>query len=146
MFRYPDFFKVGISESGNHDNREYEDDWGERYQGLETRKTDGTDSYTAEANQTFAKNLKGHLLLAHGTLDNNVPPYNTLLVADALIKANKDFDLLLFPNSGHGYNAGQYMQRRRWDYFVRYLMGAEPPKEYEMGTQGGGRGGGRGGQ
>ena len=90
MFRYPDFFKVGISESGNHDNREYEDDWGERYQGLETRNADGTDSYDAEANQTFAKNLKGHLLLAHGTMDNNVPPYNTLLVVDALIKANKD--------------------------------------------------------
>ena len=144
MFRYPDFFKVGISESGNHDNREYEDDWGERYQGLATRNADGTDSYTAEANQTFAKNLKGHLLLAHGTMDNNVPPYNTLLVADALIKANKDFDLLLLPNNPHGYTAGSYMQRRRWDYFVRYLMGAEPPKEYEMGTQGGGRGG-RGG-
>jgi len=145
MFRYPDFFKVGISESGNHDNREYEDDWGERYQGLETRNADGTDSYTAEANESFAKNLKGHLLLAHGTMDNNVPPYNTLLVADALIKANKDFDLLLLPNNAHGYTAGQYMQRRRWDYFVRYLLGAEPPKEYEMGTQGGGRGG-RGGR
>jgi dipeptidyl aminopeptidase/acylaminoacyl peptidase len=147
MFRYPDFFKVGISESGNHDNREYEDDWGERYQGLEARNPDGTDSYTAEANQTLARNLKGHLLLAHGTIDNNVPPYNTLLVVDALIKANKDFDLLLLPNNQHGYTAGQYMQRRRWDYFVRYLMGAEPPKEYEMGTQGrgSGRGGGRGG-
>lgn len=144
MFRYPDFFKVGISESGNHDNREYEDDWGERYQGLETRNPDGTDNYTAEANETFAKNLKGHLLLAHGTMDNNVPPYNTLLVVDQLIKANKDFDLLLLPNNQHGYTAGQYMQRRRWDYFVRYLMGAEPPKEYRMGMQGGGRGGQRG--
>ena len=145
MFRYPDFFKVGISESGNHDNREYEDDWGERYQGLETRNPDGSDSYTAEANESFAKNLKGHLLLAHGTMDNNVPPYNTLLVVDALIKANKDFDLLLLPNNQHGYTAGQYMQRRRWDYFVRYLLGAEPPKEYEMGSRGGGRGG-RGGE
>ena len=145
MFHYPDFFKVGISESGNHDNREYEDDWGERYQGLETRNADGTDSYTTEANQTWAKNLKGHLLLAHGTMDNNVPPYNTLLVADALIKANKDFDLLMLPNNGHGFTAGRYMQRRRWDYFVRYLMGGEPPKEFEMGAQGGGRGG-RGGR
>jgi dipeptidyl aminopeptidase/acylaminoacyl peptidase len=74
MFRYPDFFKVGIAESGNHDQRVYEDDWGERYQGLLVRNADGTDNYEAEANQNVAKNLKGHLLLAHGLLDNNVPP------------------------------------------------------------------------
>ena len=133
MFRYPDFFKVGIAESGNHDQRQYEDDWGERYQGLLTKGADGVDSYEQEANQSMAKNLKGHLLLAHGTMDNNVPPYNTLLVADALIKANKDFDLLMLPNQPHGYgNMSNYMMRRRWDYFVRYLMGAEPPKEYEI--------------
>ena len=97
MFRYPDFFKVGIAESGNHDQRNYEDDWGERYQGLLVKNGDGTDNYEVEANQTVAKNLKGKLLLAHGTMDNNVPPYNTLLVVDALIKANKDFDLLMLP-------------------------------------------------
>src|SRR5882724_3766545 len=128
MFRYPDFFKVGISESGNHDNREYEDDWGERYQGL----LSGT-NYDDQANQSLAKNLKGHLLLAHGTMDDNVPPNNTLLVVDALIKANKDFDLLMLPNQRHGYgSAGNYMTRRRWDYFVRYLLGAEPPSNYQM--------------
>ena len=133
MFRYPDFFKVGISESGNHDNREYEDDWGERYQGLLVKNADGTGNYDDQANQHLAKNLKGHLLLAHGTLDDNVPPYNTLLVVDELIKANKDFDLLLLPNQHHGYgSATLYMTRRRWDYFVRYLLGAEPPHEYEL--------------
>ena len=133
MFRYPDFFKVGISESGNHDNREYEDDWGERYQGLLAKNADGTTNYDDQANQNWAKNLKGHLLLAHGTLDDNVPPYNTLLVVDALIKANKDFDLLLLPNQRHGYGGETlYMTRRRWDYFVRYLLGAEPPREYEL--------------
>jgi dipeptidyl aminopeptidase/acylaminoacyl peptidase len=133
MFRYPDFFKVGIAESGNHDNREYEDDWGERYQGLLVKKSDGTTNYDDQANENIAKNLKGHLLLAHGTMDDNVPPYNTLLVVDALIKANKDFDLLLLPNQHHGYAAeSSYMMRRRWDYFVRYLLGAEPPHEYEM--------------
>ena len=133
MFRYPDFFKVGISESGNHDNRVYEDDWGERYQGLLTKEANGKTNYDDQANQSLAKNLKGHLLLAHGTLDDNVPPYNTLLVVDALIKANKDFDLLLLPNQRHGYGtASNYMTRRRWDYFVRYLMGAEPPKNYEL--------------
>ena len=133
MFRYPDFFKVGISESGNHDNREYEDDWGERYQGLLVRKRDGTTNYDDQANQSIAKNLKGHLLLAHGTMDDNVPPYNTLLVVDALIKANKDFDLLMLPNQRHGYGAASnYMTRRRWDYFVRYLLGAEVPPNYQL--------------
>ncbi|HUE20733.1 MAG TPA: DPP IV N-terminal domain-containing protein [Bryobacteraceae bacterium] len=133
MFRYPDFFKVGISEAGNHDNREYEDDWGERYQGLLSKAGSGT-NYDDQANQNLAKNLKGHLLLAHGTMDDNVPPYNTLLVVNELIKANKDFDLLLLPNRHHGFGNEPYMVRRRWDYFVRYLMGAEPPKEYELRT------------
>jgi dipeptidyl aminopeptidase/acylaminoacyl peptidase len=131
MFRYPDFFKVGISEAGNHDNREYEDDWGERYQGLLQKSTHGT-NYDDQANQNLAKNLKGHLLLAHGTMDDNVPPYNTLLVVNELIKANKDFDLLMLPNRHHGFGSEPYMVRRRWDYFVRYLMGAEPPKEYQL--------------
>lgn len=135
MFRYPDFFKVGIAESGNHDNRNYEDDWGERYHGLLV-KNGATDNYTAEANQTYAKNLKGKLLLAHGTMDDNVPPDNTLLVVDALIKAGKDFDLLMIPNAAHGYGAaGNYMMRRRWDYFVTNLMGGTPPKEYQIGGQ-----------
>ena len=133
MFRYPDFFKVGISESGNHDQRAYEDDWGERYQGLLVKDGKGSDNYEAEANQSVAKNLKGKLLLAHGLMDDNVPPYNTLLVVDALIKANKDFDLLLFPYQPHGYGAdGPYMMRRRWDYFVKHLLGVDPPKEYKM--------------
>jgi dienelactone hydrolase/WD40 repeat protein len=131
MFRYPDFFKVGISESGNHDNRVYEDDWAEKWMPLLTE--DSKAAYEDAANQNLAKNLKGHLLLAHGTLDNNVPPNNTLLVVDALIKANKDFDLLMLPNQRHGYgDAGNYMTRRRWDYFVRYLLDAVPPKEYEL--------------
>jgi len=135
MFRYPDFFKVGISESGNHDNREYEDDWGERYGGLEVR-TAGKSNYDDWANQNMAKNLKGKLLLAHGTMDNNVPPDNTLLVVDALIKANKDFDLLMLPNQAHGYaNESNYMTRRRWDYFIKNLLGDVPPKEYELGPK-----------
>jgi dipeptidyl-peptidase 4 len=133
MFHYPDFFKVGIAESGNHDERDYEDDWAEKWAGVEIKNADGTTNYDSQANQNYAKNLKGHLLLAHGTMDDNVPPNNTLLVVDALIKANKDFDLLLIPNVPHGYGpASQYMTRRRWDYFVRYLAGALPPNEYEM--------------
>ena len=134
MFRYPDFFKVGIAESGNHDQRVYEDDWGERYQGLLV-KSEGTapDSYDVEANQTMAKNLKGKLLLMHGMMDNNVPPQNTYLVMEALIKANKDFDLILLPTQPHGYGVdGPYVMRRRWDYFVKNLLGLEPPKEFKM--------------
>ncbi|MHB0949260.1 MAG: S9 family peptidase [Gemmatimonadaceae bacterium] len=134
MFLQPDFFKVGISESGNHDNRHYEDDWGERYQGLLVRRADGTDNYQDEATPTYAKHLKGKLLLAHGTLDDNVPPNNTLLVVEALIKANKDFDLLMLPNQAHGYGSmSYYMMRRRWDYFLKNLAGVEPPKEFQLG-------------
>ena len=143
MFRFPDFYKVGISESGNHDNRNYEDDWGERYIGLMTgpdgKHTTAVDdskeksNYTDQANQNFAKNLKGKLLLAHGNMDDNVPPYNTYLIVEALHKANKDYDLIIFPNARHGYGPdSSYMMRRRWDYFVKNLMGAEPPKEYKL--------------
>ena len=133
MFHYPDFFKVGIAESGNHDERDYEDDWAEKWAGVEVKNADGTSNYDSQANQNFAKNLKGHLLLAHGSMDDNVPPNNTMLVVDALIKANKDFDLLIIPNVAHGYAAATpYMTRRRWDYFVRYLAGAVPPTEYEL--------------
>ncbi|MDQ2925148.1 MAG: S9 family peptidase [Acidobacteriota bacterium] len=131
LFHFPDFFKVGIAESGNHDNRDYEDDWDERWAGLEKIGPDGKSNYDAQANQNYARNLKGHLLLAHGTMDDNVPPNNTLLVVDALIKANKDFDLIMIPNAHHGYaEASQYMMRRRWDYFVRYLAGNVPPLNY----------------
>jgi dipeptidyl aminopeptidase/acylaminoacyl peptidase len=133
MFQYPDFFKVGISESGNHDNRNYEDDWGERFQGL-LKKTATGDNYDSQANQLMASRLKGKLLLAHGAMDSNVPPYNTYLVVDALVKANKDFDLIVFPHQRHGFGVdGNYMTRRRWDYFVEHLMGARPPHEYQIG-------------
>ena len=133
MFKYPDFFKVGISESGNHDNRNYEDDWGERYIGLEVVGEDGRSNYEQQANQTFAKQLKGKLFLIHGGMDDNVPPYNSYLVADALIKSNKDFYFLLLPNARHGYGVDSYyVMRRRWDYFIQHLMGGVPPKEYKI--------------
>ena len=131
MFRYPDFFKVGVSQAGNHDNRVYEDDWAEKWQGLLEKKPDGTTNYDNQANQLVAHQLKGKLLLAHGSMDSNVPYYSTLLVVDALIKANKDFDLIIFPNRGHGFGNEPYMIRRRWDYFVKHLLGAEPPG-YEL--------------
>jgi len=130
LLRYPDFFKVGIAESGNHDNRAYEDDWAEKWQGLLAGDR-ARASYTEAANQTLASRLTGKLLLAHGGLDDNVPIVNTYLLVDALVKANKDFDLVVFPNAGHGYGVDRnYMMRKRWDYFVRWLHGVEPPKEY----------------
>ena len=135
ILRYPDFYKVAVSQAGNHDNRNYEDDWGEKWQGLLETYPDGTTNYDNQANQLLAGNLKGKLLLAHGTMDTNVPLYNTLLVADALIAADKDFDLIMMPNRGHGFGNEPYMMRRRWDYFVRHLLGTEPP-EYSIGGRG----------
>ncbi|HEX5285109.1 MAG TPA: DPP IV N-terminal domain-containing protein [Bryocella sp.] len=133
MFHYPDFFKVGWAESGNHDNRDYEDDWDEKYAGLEIIGPNGDDNYEAQANQNYAGKLKGHLMLVHGTMDDNVPPTNTLMVVQALMNANKSFDMLMVPNAHHGYGEqSQYIMRRRWDYFVRYLAGGTPPENYQV--------------
>ena len=144
LLRYSDFYDVAVSSSGNHDNRNYEADWGEKWHGLlETLNIDFKDNsseydvkktnYDIQANQLFVENLKGKLLIAHGMLDDNVPPSNTMLVVDELIKANKDFDLILFPNKRHGYgDMSNYMMRRKWDYFVKHLKGLEPPKGFSF--------------
>jgi dipeptidyl aminopeptidase/acylaminoacyl peptidase len=136
VFAYPEFYDVAVSGAGNHDNRNYEADWAEKWQGLLVKNTiegkeDGTTNYDNQANQLIAQNLKGKLLITHGSMDDNVPPSNTLLVVEALIKANKDFDLIIFPNKRHGYgDMTNYMTRRRWDYFVKHLKGVDPPKEF----------------
>jgi len=135
ILTYPDFYKVAVSSAGNHDNRNYADPWGEKWQGLVKKNKDGTTNYDNQANQLIVDGLKGKLLLAHGTLDDNVPPFNTLIVVNALIKANKDFDLLMLPNRRHGFSREPYMMRKRWDYFVTHLMGKTPPKEFEFGKQ-----------
>jgi len=135
MLKYPEFYKVAVSGAGNHDNRNYADPWGEKWQGLVKENADGTTSYDNQANQLIVDGLKGKLLLAHGTLDDNVPPFNTLIVVNALIKANKDFDLLMLPNRRHGFAREPYMMRKRWDYFVTHLMGKKPPKEFKFGEQ-----------
>ena len=133
MFRYPEIYKVGIAESGNHDNLSYEDDWGERYHGLLEAKGEGKTNYSGQDNASIAGNLKGKLYLIHGMMDDNVPPQSTLLVVDALVKANKDFDLLLLPHARHGFGKDSfYVMRRRWDYFVRHLLGTEPPVQFEL--------------
>ena len=133
MFKYPEFYKVGIAESGNHDNRNYEDDWGERYIGLMGENPDSTSAYIYDANAQYAENLEGKLMLAHGAMDDNVPPYHTYLVVDALIEANKDFDLLIFPQARHSFgDYFYYMMRQRWDYFVKHLKGATPPENFKI--------------
>jgi dipeptidyl aminopeptidase/acylaminoacyl peptidase len=141
MLTYPDFFKVAVSESGNHDNRNYESAWGDKYQGLLKKSHNGDlqgpyvkgDNYDSAANENYAKKLKGHLMLVCGLMDNNVPPQNTLLVADALIKAHKNFDMFMIPNARHGYgDARNYWKNRRWAYFVKYLRGINPPKNFEL--------------
>jgi len=133
ILKYPDFYKVAVSGAGNHDNRNYADPWGEKWQGLVKTNEDGSTNYDNQANQLIVDGLKGKLLLAHGTLDDNVPPFNTLIVVNALIKANKDFDLLMLPNRRHGFAREPYMMRKRWDYFVEHLMGKTPPKEFKFG-------------
>ncbi len=133
MFRYPNFFKVGWAESGNHDNRNYENDWGEMYQGLLVRGKDGKGNYDNQANQLLVSHLAGHLMLTYGTMDDNVPPQSTLLVVRALIEAGKNFDMIAIPNARHPYGyATPYVTRRRWDYFVRHLAGDIPPENYAL--------------
>lgn len=131
ILAYPDFYKVAVSSSGNHDQRIYHAGWGERFQGY----PDG-DNYAGIDNASLAGDLKGKLLLVHGDADNNVHPAHTLALAKALIEADKDFDLLILPGQRHGYQgrAKDYFTRRRWDYFVRHLMGSEPPAGYRVGA------------
>ncbi|WP_226960765.1 S9 family peptidase [Thalassotalea sp. LPB0316] len=135
LLTYPDFYRVAVSQAGNHDNRNYADEWGEKWHGLLEKRDDKTTNYDSQANQLIVENLKGKLLLAHGTTDTNVPPYSTLLVVEALIEANKDFDMLMLPNRGHGFAREPYMMRKRWDYFVTHLLGATPPKEFSFKTE-----------
>lgn len=126
LLKYSNFYKVAVSAEGNHDQRGYLAAWGETYIGPLTEE-----AYLASSTPSLAHQLNGKLLLIHGELDDNVPPASTLRLADALIKANKDFDLLIIPNADHtAFFTSPYLIRRKWDYFVRHLMGAEPPVNY----------------
>jgi dipeptidyl-peptidase 4 len=122
---YPDFFKVAISVSGNHDLSGYLRLWGMTYQG----PFDAAD-YDRSNNVKLAANLRGQLFLAHGDIDDNVPPSQTMQLVDALIKAGKSFEFLLVPGMDHalaGVSGSPYLQRRKWDFLVKNLLGAEPP-------------------
>ena len=123
LLRAPDFYKVAVSSAGNHDNRLNHAWWGEKFFGLEQDF-----DFAGQANDAHVENLAGKLLLVHGEMDDNATPHGTMRLVDALIKANKDFDLLIVPNADHRLMIGTaYWLRRRWDYFVRHLMGARPP-------------------
>jgi len=134
ILAYPDFFKVAVSSAGNHDQRGYLSEWGERYLGPLGTAEDGTTNYDSQINARLAANLKGKLLLMHGDMDDNVHPALTLQVVDSLIKANRDFDFLIIPNANHMSAGSPYFIRRRWDYFVEHLLGAAPPAGYRLGA------------
>lgn len=126
---FPDFYKVCVSTSGDHDARLDKAWWNEQYQGYPTGK-----DYEEQSNVTLAGQLKGHLLLIHGDIDNNVHPVETMRLVDALMSANKNFDMLFVPNMLHGDSGPHalYVTLRRWDYFVQYLLGVAPPTGFEI--------------
>jgi dipeptidyl aminopeptidase/acylaminoacyl peptidase len=127
MLVYPDFFKVAVSSSGNHENQIYNRWWSEKHHGVEEVTDDEgnvTFKYDIEKNSQLAVNLKGKLLLTTGDIDNNVHPSLTYRMAHALMKANKRFDFFLFPGERHGYrDNGEYWQWLRADYFAEHLLG-----------------------
>jgi dipeptidyl-peptidase-4 len=126
MLVYPDFFKVGWSESGNHENNIYNNSWSEKHHGVKEIEKDGkiTFEYDIEKNSELAKNLKGRLMLITGDIDNNVHPTNTYRLADALIKANKRFDMFVLPGVRHSFQpVSGYVNWLRGDYFARHLLG-----------------------
>ena len=124
---YPDFFKVAVSSAGNHENNIYNRWWSEQHHGvLEqiTEKGDTTFKYSIDRNSQIAKNLKGHLMLVHGDIDNNVHPANTMRMVNALIKANKRFDMLMLPGQRHAFgDMTEYFFWRMGDYFSKHLIG-----------------------
>ncbi len=130
MLVYPDFFKVGFSESGNHENNVYNNTWSEKHHGI--REIDEPNGevkfeYDIAKNSELAKNLKGHLMLTTGDIDDNVHMANTLRMANALIKARKRFDFFILPGVRHSYQPVQdYMFWLRSDYFCRWLLGTSP--------------------
>ena len=129
ILQYPDFFKTAVSCAGNHDNRIYNRWWSETHHGVKeqvSEKGDTTFLYSIKTNEEIAKQLKGHLLLVHGDIDNNVHPGNTLRVVDALIRAGKRFDMLILPQQRHGFgDMDEYFYWRMVDYFSKNLLGKQ---------------------
>lgn len=129
MLLHPDFYKVGVASAGDHDFRMEKAWWPEMYMGYPVG-----DYYHEQSNITNASNLKGHLLLAHGGIDENVNPSATFKLAENLIKAGKDFDLFIWPSRNHSFGrpGGDYFTKKRWDYFIEHLMGEKPIRHYQL--------------
>jgi dipeptidyl-peptidase 4 len=131
MLTFPEVYKVGVAEAGNHDNRAYLASWVETYDG--SHDPHDSDAAARLSNTGFAERLRGKLLLVHGEMDDNVTPHQTMRLVDRLVAANRDFDLLVVPGAEHTFTGYlPYVTRRRWDYLVRNLMDREPP-QYRLG-------------
>lgn len=135
ILKYPDFFKVAVSCAGNHDNSIYNRWWSEQHHGI-TEKVEAGDTtfvYSIETNPEIASNLKGHLMLVHGDIDNNVHPANTIRVVNALIRANKRFDMLILPGQRHGFgDMNEYFFWRMADYYCEWLIGSSKRDEVNI--------------
>jgi dipeptidyl aminopeptidase/acylaminoacyl peptidase len=128
LFDYGDVYKVGVAICGNHDSSHYAAIWSDKYRGPGSPQ-----AWIDQSNAAAAHKLQGRLLLISGDMDENVHVSQTLALTDALIRAHKDFDLLIVPNAGHDVAmTNGYTQRRVWDYFVRYLLGAQPPENFAL--------------
>jgi dipeptidyl aminopeptidase/acylaminoacyl peptidase len=123
VLEFPDFYKVAVASSADHDFRMEKDWWPEMYMGWPVDS-----SYHAVSNITMAGKLKGKLLITHGGIDENVNPSATFKLAEALIKADKEFDMLILPSQHHGYTGiyNDYFTKKLWNYFVEHLLGAKP--------------------
>jgi dipeptidyl aminopeptidase/acylaminoacyl peptidase len=127
IFAHPDFYKVAVAASGDYDARMDKAWWNEVWMDFPVKE-----HYVEQSCLTIAHQLEGKLFLAHGELDENVNPYTTIRLIDVLIKANKDFDLLIVPNENHYLDDNPYFVRKRWDFFVKHLLGVDPPVEYKV--------------
>ena len=135
ILKYPDFFKAAVSCAGNHDNSIYNRWWSETHHGVteKVEQSDTTFVYHIETNPEIVSNLKGHLMLVHGDIDNNVNPANTIRVVNALIRANKRFDLLILPGQRHGFgDMNEYFFYRLADYFSEWLLGESERNEVDI--------------
>lgn len=135
ILKYPDFFKAAVSCAGNHDNNIYNRWWSEQHHGIKEKieAGDTTFVYSIETNPQIASNLKGHLMLVHGDIDNNVHPANSIRVVNALIRANKRFDMLILPGQRHGFgDMNEYFFWRLADYYCEWLMGASERHEVDI--------------
>lgn len=128
LLTYPDFFRVAVASAGNHEQRAYHPAWGESYLGPESG-----DNYAKASNPALAANLRGRLYIVVGNMDDNVHPTHSYQLVQALIDANRDFDMLVLPNANHSFAEEKaYFTRRLWDYFVTHLMGERPPANYAI--------------